>query len=157
MFRTLITVFQVGQLLTNYLDVCGLVANDFTKGQAGEVALQRAQHIGSETINRLCYSMWAKHAERLGMGHRRGSERLRTYRNFLTTGFGTSHRDRSRDERGGLNRGRSGSRSRSSSRGRSASGSRDYDRPGPSRRRSPDRDTFRTPAKRGRGSYGYGW
>ena len=104
---------------------------------------QRARSLGEETLNRTSYAMWAKHADRLGMTNS-GADRLRIYRSFLTTGFGPTNRDRSRDARGSLNRGRSGSRS--TSRGRSGSG--------PYRRqRSPDSGADSRYAKRGRSSH----
>ena len=130
------------------------MSNEFTRSQHYDVAIQRSHRLGEETVNRTCYQMWAALADRLGMDQD-GSKtsKLVIYRSFLTTGFGPSHSDRSRDSQGTLNRGRSGSRSRSSFRGRSNSGSRDrFHRPGPSRRRSPDRDGPRYPPKRGRGS-----
>ena len=134
------------------LDVAALVSNDFTRSQHHDVMIQRSHRLGEETLNRTCYQMWSALADRLGMDHDGSTSKLSTYRSFLTTGFGPSHSDRSRDSQGALNRGRSGSRVRGSQRGRSNSGSRDRNqRPGPSRRRSPDRDGPRYPPKRGRG------
>ena len=122
--------------------------------------MQRSADLGETLMNRTCYSIWAKHAERLGMGVEE-QNRLQMYRGFLTTGVGTSSESRSRDLRGGLVRGRSTSRGRSSSRGRSTSRGRSDSRhtrdsqPGPSRRRSFDRrdsDSY-NPPKRGRSSH----
>ena len=128
------------------------MSNEFSRSQHYDVVMQRSQRLGEETLNRTCYHMWAALADRLGMDQSGSTSKLVTYRSFLTTGFGPSHSDRSRDSHGSLNRGRSGSRTRSSFRGRSNSGSRDrFQRPGPSRRRSPDRDGPRYPPKRGRG------
>ena len=127
------------------------MSNEFTRSQHFDVVFQRSQRLGEETLNRTCYQMWSALADRLGMDRSGKNSKLVIYRSFLTTGFGPSHSDRSRDSQGTLNRGRSGSRARGSHRGRSNSGSRDRFQPGPSRRRSPDRDGPRYPAKRGRG------
>ena len=119
--------------------------------------MERSIAIGETVLNRVCYSMWSEHVGRLG-NDRIIQNCLKTYRNFLTTGFGTSAPARSRDRsRGRLQRGHSGGRIRSNSRGRSQS--RDWNpRPGPSRRRSPDRSDseHRQPSKRGRSS-SRGW
>lgn len=127
------------------------MSNEFTRSQHFDVVFQRSQRLGEETLNRTCYQMWSALADRLGMDRSGKNSKLVIYRSFLTTGFGPSHSDRSRDSQGTLNRGRSGSRARGSYRGRSNSGSRDRFQPGPSRRRSPDRDGPHYPAKRGRG------
>ena len=114
--------------------------------------MQRSVSLGETLMNRTCYSMWARHAERLGMD--RNSNRLSTYRSFMTTGFGGPRTSRSRDAQGGLVRGRSGSRGRSSRRERSTSSHTRDSQPGPSRRRSHDRsDSDHNPPKRGRSSH----
>lgn len=123
-----------------------LVSQDFSHGQNFEVVQQRAQSLGEETLNRTSYAMWGKHADRLGMTNS-GADRLRIYRSFLTTGFGPTGRDRSRNAHGSLNRGRSGSRS--TSRGRASGSFR--------RRRSPESGSDSRYAKRGRSSHRHGW
>ena len=133
------------------LGACALVCNEFSKGQRHDVCAERAVALGESVLNRTCYGMWSVHVGRLS-DERTIQRCMRTYRNFLTTGFGASAPARSRDRsRGRFDRGQSGGRIRSNSRGRSHS--REWDRPGPSRRRSPDRDyDNQHPSKRGRSS-----